>query len=211
MLSIYFVRHGQTEYSKRNAFCGSIDPPLTDEGRAMAEAVAARYGGEKWAAIYASPRLRTQQTAEPTAKRAGMKIFVEEGLREIDYGSWEGRPEKEVEASEPDAFHAWSSHPGLAAPPGGENAHEIAGRAMKALKAIRERHSDGKILVFSHKATLRIIACSLLGIDVDLFRSRVAQPVASITAFEFKKSGPLLIKLGDVSHLPPELASLDGT
>ncbi len=211
MLTLYFVRHGQTDYSRRNAFCGSIDPPLTDEGRAMAEAVGARYGNEKWAAIYASPRLRAQQTAEPTAKRAGMKIFVEEGLREIDYGSWEGRPEKEVEAGDPDAFHNWAAHPGMVSPPGGENANEIAGRAMRALDIIRGRHSDGKVMVFSHKATLRIIACSLLGIDVDLFRSRIAQPVASITAFEFKKSGPRLIKLGDVSHLPAELAALDGT
>ena len=76
MLSLYLVRHGQTDYSLRNQFCGSIDPPLNATGMRMADALAARYGAVEWAGIYASPRLRTRQTAAPTAKLAGLEVGI---------------------------------------------------------------------------------------------------------------------------------------
>jgi probable phosphoglycerate mutase len=211
MISFSLVRHGQTDYSRENRFCGSIDPPLNATGLAMAEALGARYGREHWSAIYASPRLRARQTAEPTARAAGIEVQIEEGLREIAYGEWEGRHESEVEASDGERFHAWAAHPGLVAPPGGETGREIATRAVAALDAIRARHGDGKVLIVSHKATLRVLMCALLGVDVDLFRVRIAQKVAAVSVIDWKKTGPLLQVLGDVSHLPPELRDAEGT
>jgi probable phosphoglycerate mutase len=211
MLSLYLVRHGQTDYSLGNRFCGSIDPPLNATGRHMAEALAARYGDEGWAAIYASPRLRTRETAAPTAARAGIEVQLEDGLREIEYGEWEGRAEAEVEATDGARYHAWAEHPGRVAPPGGETGVEIAARATVVIDAIRRRHADGKVLVVSHKATLRVLVCALFGIDVDLFRARIAQKVCAVSVIEFRKSGPLLQTLGDTSHLPPDLLAGDGT
>ncbi len=214
MLSLYFVRHGQTDLSLANSFCGSIDPPLNANGMRMAEALAARYGSERWAAIYASPRLRTRQTAAPTATEAQIDVQIAEGLQEIAYGQWEGRSEEEVQRSEPERFADWSAHPGRVSPPGGETAVDIAARAMPVIESIRKNHSDGKVLVVSHKATLRVILCALLGVDVDLFRARIEQRVAAVSVVEFKKSGPLLQVLGDVSHLgrfAPDLVDSEGT
>jgi probable phosphoglycerate mutase len=211
MLTLTLVRHGQTDYSRANRFCGSIDPPLNADGLAMAEALGAHLGAQTWTAIYASPRTRTLQTAGPTARRAKMEITVEDGLREIEYGSWEGRQESEVEASEPERFHAWASHPARVSPPGGETAVEIATRALAVVDAIRERHGAGKVLVVSHKATLRVLLCALLGIDVDLFRARIAQKVAALSIVELRASGPLLQVLGDDSFLSAELRAAGGT
>ncbi len=210
-LSLLFVRPGQTDFSLGTRFCGSIDPPLNATGLAMADALAARYGAAGLAAIWASPKLRTRQTAAPTAAAAALEVQLDEGLREIAYGEWEGRPEEEVAKVEPERFHAWADHPGKVAPPGGENAVEIAERALAAVDRIRARHADGKVLVVSHKATIRVLLCALLGIDVDLFRARIAQPVGAVSCVTFKKAGPLLERLGDVSHLPPSLLALDGT
>jgi alpha-ribazole phosphatase len=211
VLSLYLVRHGQTDYSLRNQFCGSIDPPLNATGMRMADALAARYGAVEWAGIYASPRLRTRQTAAPTAKLAGLEVGIEDGLREIAYGEWEGRSEAEVETSDGERFRAWAAHPGRVGPPGGETAVQIAERALAAVDAIRARHADGKVLIVSHKATLRILVCALMGIDVDQFRSRIAQKVCAVSVIDWKKTGPLLQTLGDVSHLPPDLLAADGT
>jgi probable phosphoglycerate mutase len=210
-LTLYLVRHGQTDHSLANRFCGSIDPPLNATGLAMADALAARYGSEGWSAIYASPRLRTRQTAAPTAALARLEVQIEEGLREIAYGEWEGRAEAEVEREDAQRFSAWAAHPGRVSPPGGETAVEIAARAMAVIDHIRSRMSDGKVLVASHKATIRILVCALLGIDVDLFRARIAQRVGAVTVVSFKQSGPLLERLGDTSHLPLELLAVDGT
>src|SRR5207302_11515346 len=123
-------------------------------GLAMAAAIARAYGKLGLTAIYASPKLRTRQTPAPTAAIAGLEVQLDEGLREIAYGEWEGRPEEEVERTEPERFHAWAAHPGKVSPPGGETAADIAARALPAIERIRARHSDGKVLVVSHKATL---------------------------------------------------------
>jgi probable phosphoglycerate mutase len=154
---------------------------------------------------------RARQTAEPTAKRAGIGLTIDEDLREIAYGEWEGRAEAEVERADPERFAAWAAHPGYVAPPGGESGAAIATRALAALARLRARHPDGKVLVVSHKATLRVLVCTLLGIDVDLFRVRIAQKTCAISVIDLKPTGPLLQVLGDTSHLPPELLAGDGT
>ena len=211
VLTLYLVRHGQTACSRENRFCGEVDVPLTESGLAMADALANAFGAESWTAIYSSPLLRARQTAEPLARRLGLELRNEDGLREIAYGAWDGRLESEVERAEPAAFHAWSADPGWVSPPGGETAWQIAARALPVVEALRERHPDGRVLAVSHKATIRILVCALLGIDVGLFRKRIAQEVGAVTAFEFRSTGPLLKALNDVSHLPPELRHGEGT
>ena len=211
-LSLYLVRHGQTDASLANRFCGRIDPPLNATGQAMAEALAARYGREGFAEIVASPLLRARQTAAPTARAAGLPVTLDDALVEIAYGEWDGRAEADVERDDAARFHAWAAHPGRVAPPGGETGAEIATRALAAVERIRARHPEGgKVLVVSHKATLRVLLCALLGIDVDGFRARIAQKVCAVSIIDFKPTGPLLQVLGDTSHLPPALLAGDGT
>src|SRR3954463_16075144 len=100
MLSLHLVRHGQTDASLNNRFCGRINPPLNATGLAMADALAARYGKHedgRFAEIVASPLVRAQQTAAPTARAAGLTVTSDEGLVEIAYGEWDGRTEADVE------------------------------------------------------------------------------------------------------------------
>src|SRR5258708_24100128 len=103
MLELWLVRHGQTDFSRENRFCGSIDPPLSDVGKRMAEALGAAHGGSKWDAIYCSPSTRAQQTIAPLASRAKAKPVLDEGLREISYGDWEGMKHEEAKSKFPDA------------------------------------------------------------------------------------------------------------
>src|SRR5437016_2487389 len=98
----------------------------------MAQAVGARLGHEPWNAIFASPKLRARQTAAPTVALAKMSLQLHEGLREIAYGEWEGRSEKEVASADAARFAAWNEHPGIHAPPGGESGLAIAARARSA-------------------------------------------------------------------------------
>jgi probable phosphoglycerate mutase len=212
MLSLYLVRHGQTDASLANRFCGRIDPPLNATGLAMADALAARYGLECFVEVTVSPLLRARQTAEPTASVAGLPLTIDEDLVEIAYGEWENLREADVERQDRERFCAWAAHPGRVAPPGGETGADIARRALAAVERIRSRHPDGgKVLVVSHKATLRVLICALMGIDVDLFRGRIAQKVCAVSVIDFKPTGPLLQVLGDTSHLPAELRAGDGT
>jgi probable phosphoglycerate mutase len=211
MLELYLVRHGQTDYSRENRFCGSIDPPLNDVGVRMATAFGVAYAALEWTAIYASPRTRAQQTAHALASRTNLEIGSEDGLAEIGYGEWEGLRHEEVQARWPEAYAYWSADVASRGTPGGETAFAVAARAAPVLERVRARHETGRVLLVSHKATIRILVCALLGLDVRLFRDRLSQGVAAVTKFEIKKTGAQLMQLGDVSHLPPDLRGIEGT
>ncbi len=201
MLTLHFVRHGNTEQSSDGVFCGDLDPPLTDTGLAQAEKLAKFTQSLKPTALYVSPKLRARMTAAPTAKATGLEPRIFDGLREISYGSWEGRHETEIAESEPKEYAAWVGDPALVSPPGGEGAFAIAARALPVLIEIKKAHVEGHVIVVSHKATIRVMTCALLGLHLGRFRDRVGCPTASTTTFEFGSRGAMLISLGDTHYL----------
>jgi broad specificity phosphatase PhoE len=200
-LTIYFLRHGETVASRSGSYCGALDPDLTPEGDEMAEDFAAAYKILAWEAVYCSPMKRTVATAEPLCKAVGMTPQLRDGLKEITYGCWEGKTPEEVNREFHDEYVRWLADPGWNGPTGGEKGVAIARRSSVVLEEIEETHQSGNVLVVSHKATVRIMLCSLLGIDIGRYRDRLAMPVAAISVVEMTAQGPLLKSLGDRSHL----------
>jgi broad specificity phosphatase PhoE len=210
-MNLYMVRHGQTAASRENRFSGSSDPPLTAVGEAMAAAFAQAYATVNWDAIYTSPMLRARQTAEPLSRLTGVPATVEDGLKEIAYGEWEGLRQDDVKQRWPEAFEYWADDVASRGTPGGETAFHVAARAMRVVDGIRFRHREGNVLIVSHKATLRVITCALLGLDVRLFRERIAEPVSAVTMFKVTSTTAMLTVHGDRSHLSEDLKNQEGT
>jgi probable phosphoglycerate mutase len=201
MLTLHLVRHGDTEQSSDGVFCGDLDPPLTPKGVTQAGKFAAIAKTLKAVAIYGSPKKRARMTAQPTIDATGIQATFDEGLREIGYGKWEGRKEVDIKAAEPEDYALWAADPAVHAPPGGESGYMIAARAIPVVERIRAKHTSGGVIVFSHKATIRVVVCALLGLHIGRFRDRVACPTASLTTFEFGERGPMLVRIGDTRHL----------
>ena len=88
-LKIYLLRHGETEYSQRGAYCGALDAELTAEGHQMAQAFAEAYRSIPWTDVYVSPMKRAIATAQPLCDAVGLPMQMRDGLREISYGAWE--------------------------------------------------------------------------------------------------------------------------
>lgn len=211
-LTLYLLRHGQTELSRADVFCGSgLDPELTPEGLQMAQAFTAAYRAKSWRSIYSSGLRRAIATAEPLCDAVGTTMQVRADLNEIGYGKWEGLTRATVERDYHDDYISWLADPAWHAPTGGELAITIARRSLRVIDEIKQQFSDGDVLVVSHKATIRIILCSLLGIDVGRFRYRLGCPVSSVSVVEFSQEGPLLHSLADRSHLSESLRSSPGT
>ena len=211
-LRLFLLRHGQTALSRANMFCGGrLDPPLTPDGARMAQAFADCYAATPWAAIYASPLQRALDTAAPLARAVGLPVAPRHGFAEIDYGRWDGKSVDEVDREYHDEYERWVADPAWNPPTGGETAVALAQRVTHAFEEIRTEHPDGNVLVVSHKATIRVALCALLGVDVGRFRYRFGCPVGSVSIIEFGAHGPRAETVAHRAHLSDELRALEGT
>ena len=107
---------------------GQLDVPLRPSGREAAEALARRLSGVRVDRIISSPMLRALETAQFVAR--GRPVEVDERLRELDYGRWEGLTYAEVEAHDPELRTRWEHDPGSTHSPGGESGDDVAARVL---------------------------------------------------------------------------------
>ena len=210
-LRLYFLRHGETSYSETGAYCGEVDAELTPEGTQMAEAFAKAYRSIPWTAAYVSPLKRTIATAKPLCEAVGLEMLLRDGLKEIRYGKWEDKTLDFVKQHYWDDYIRWLAEPAWNAPTGGETSVEISNRALAVIAEVQQKCATGNVLVISHKATIRIILCELLGIDLGRYRDRIDMPAGAVSIVKFDLHGPLLQVLGDRTYMGKELCSRPGT
>jgi len=199
---LYLARHAQTASSAVDSFNGRGELALTAHGREQARRLGVRLAGVRFAAVYRSPLGRTAETAALIAPRLPAQILA--GLIEIDYGRWEGLSPAQARAADPDRYRAWEDDPSAVAPPDGETATQVAGRALAALEEIRARHesSGAPVLAISHKATLRILGAALTGAPIAMYRRRWSQDECALDLVELRAGKEPFLRLwNDTSHL----------
>jgi broad specificity phosphatase PhoE len=209
---IFLVRHGATTLTAEDRFAGSTDVELSDDGREQAAALGDRLRTEQLDAVYASPMSRTLETASIVSRACNVSTSAVDGLREISHGHWEGLTRAEVEARFPDEYASWEGDPFTFAPAGGESGAAVLARALPALRAILDAHAGGRVLVVSHKATIRLLLSSLLGFDPRGYRDRLDQAPACLNVLDFRDPvRARLMLFNDTSHyasLPSQHAHL---
>jgi probable phosphoglycerate mutase len=198
---LYLVRHGATQLSAENRFAGAVGVDLSDEGRAQVRRLAERLAGDDIAAAYTSPLSRTLETAQLLAAPHGLALQRRDGLREISHGRWEGLTRQEVEQRYAKEYAAWEEDPFTFAPEGGESGLGVLSRALPVIREIVVAHPEQRVLVVSHKATLRLLMSSLLGFDPRGYRDRLDQSPACLNVVDFKDAvRARLVLFNDVSH-----------
>jgi probable phosphoglycerate mutase len=198
---LFLVRHGATVLSAEDRFAGSTDADLSDEGRRQAASLAERLSSEDIGAVYCSPLKRTVETATILARPHDLTPIGRDALREIDHGHWEGLTRGEVEAAFHDEYAAWEQDPFTFAPKGGESGVSVIARALPVLREIVTGHEGKRVLVVSHKATIRLVISSLLGIDARGYRDRLDQNPCSLNIVEFRDPvRARLMLFNDISH-----------
>ncbi len=201
MTRLYLVRHGATVAAPEDRFAGSIDVELSKRGREQAQALARRLSHTKIAAAYASPMQRTRDTAAIVAAPHGLVPGVDDALREVSHGHWEGMKRADVEAQFPMEYAAWEADPFTIAPEGGESGAQLIARTLPAIRQIVVRHDGESVLMVSHKATIRLVISSLLGFDPRGYRDRLDQSPAALNVLDFKDPvRARLMLFNDTSH-----------
>jgi probable phosphoglycerate mutase len=203
VLNLYLLRHGETEFSRGDRFCGDIDAPLTTAGDLMAERFADAYEDMHWRGIITSTRRRTIATAAPLAQRAGIRIRQDARLDEMFFGNWQGLTKKEAASRDPARYAQWRNDPMVGAP-GGESPYDVSARAVTAIDDLRARYDSGNILIVSHKTVLRLVFCRMLNIELRRYREYVDWPACALTVLELGPCHAVARLVTDERHLFPQ-------
>jgi probable phosphoglycerate mutase len=198
---VYLIRHGATELSAEDRFAGAIDVLLSDAGRDQAKRLGARLANEKIGVAFSSPMTRTIDTAKLIVEGHNIDVITVDGLREIAHGRWEGKTRQQVEREFPQEYARYEHDPYSFAPVDGESGLQVTARALPALLKIVEEHTDERIVIVSHKATIRLILSTLLGFDPRKYRDRLDQAPCALNILDFKDvTNTRLTLFNDISH-----------
>jgi broad specificity phosphatase PhoE len=157
---IVMLRHGETVGNSSVRFHGAADVPLSDQGRSQVRAAAQGLRQEVFDLVVASPLRRAWEAAVLVA--GGAPVRIEDGLREIDFGRWEGLTAEEIELRDPVLYREWRERaPGFEFP-GGEIRAEFRARVLTAFERVAASGAKSALLV-GHKGVIRTIGEQLLG------------------------------------------------
>lgn len=174
MAELWLVRHGQTDWNIEGRFQGQADVPLNAAGRAEAQKLANELACVPFEAIYSSDLERARETAEIIAAPHELPVRVDERLREISHGDWEGLHVSEIRAQAGTAFldPIQPRSPDFRSP-GGESVRELAARVNQVLSEIERAHPNGPVLIVSHAMPAATLTCQARGIGLELVRSHI--------------------------------------
>jgi broad specificity phosphatase PhoE len=162
MNDLLLIRHGATDLA--GTFCGHSDPPLNERGRQQVAALIEELASERIEAVYSSDLIRAHQTAVALTTAKAAPLCSLSGLREIDFGDWEGLSWNEVEAIDGQYAERWLvEYPSLAAL-NGEVVAAFETRVLATVETLLQ--IDGRpIAVVSHAGVMRVIMRRLGGFD----------------------------------------------
>src|SRR4030043_1885738 len=151
MTSVYLVRHGQTAWNKEEIFRGRTDVPLDETGLKQAELAGEYFKGMEIHAIYSSPLSRAWQTAQKIAQFHDLKVQPLDGIIDMSFGNWEGRPHQEIRESDSKTYRQWVETPHLVRLPGGESLDDVRVRAMSAVEELIRKNPGKTLVLVSHR------------------------------------------------------------
>lgn len=198
---VFLLRHGDTGLSRADAFTGSEDVPLSDEGLAHANELGERLSTFDIAAVYASSMQRAHETAQAVASRHNLPVQPVDALREIDHGHWDGLTRDEIATRYPEELAQYKQDPLHFRPQGGESPMDCFERAYPAFLEIIRTHSGQNLVVVAHQGTNLLLITKLLGGDLSRYGLLYGQRPACVNVLDLvDEEHAQLSLLNDVSH-----------
>ncbi|WP_328540944.1 bifunctional RNase H/acid phosphatase [Streptomyces sp. NBC_00344] len=198
------LRHGETALTPEKRFSGSggTDPELSATGLEQAERAAAAFAERGTIqAVVSSPLRRCRETAGAVAARLGLDVRIEDGLRETDFGAWEGLTFGEVRERYTDDLNAWLASPRTAPTGGGESFTTVARRVAGARDRLTARYAGRTVLLVTHVTPIKTLVRLALGAPPEsLFRMELSAASVSTVAY-FADGNASVRLLNDTSHL----------
>jgi probable phosphoglycerate mutase len=194
---VLLIRHGLTDTTGKRLTGRTPGIHLNEAGMRQAEELAQRLSRSRIDVIYSSPLERCAETAQPLAGGRGLQPKWDEGLLEVDYGDWSGRPLKEL-AKLP-LWQRLRASPADVRFPAGEAIREAQARGMAAVERLQAAHAAGVVAAFTHGDLIRLVVAHFVGIHIDLYQRLHVAP-ASVTALVISDGPARLVHYNDLGQ-----------
>ncbi len=200
MTKLFLIRHGQSEWNKRNMIQGQTNTMLTDLGKEQAFSLGKRLLKEDIDIIYTSDLLRAYTTAKIIANTIHKPLVSSEFIREINFGPWEGLSFEEIKEKYSEEYFTWLKEPDKLNINGAETLQIVQNRALKYIDYIIRENKDKNIAIVSHGAILKTIILGLLDINLSHYKN-ISLNNVSLIIIEFRDYNRVLTLFNDISHL----------
>jgi len=201
---VLLVRHGRTPTTGQVLPGRAKGLHLSEEGLAQAVEVAGRIGtladGGRGGpvAVYASPLERTRETAQPIARRLGLRVRSDRGLLECDFGEWTGAKLSDL-AKKPEWATVQRNPSGFRFP-GGESFLEMQTRMTAAIARLAAHHPGQTVVAVSHADPIKAVVAQAAGTPLDLFQRLTVAP-CSVSAIAYTGGGPFVLTVNSTASL----------
>ena len=201
MPTLYITRHGETEWNLEKRMQGWEDSPLTAKGRLNARDLGRRLREVHLDHLYISPIGRVRETVRMMDLDPKIPVTVDDRLREMHMGTWEGRTAAEIEVAHPIAHTSFWQTPHAYIPESGESFDEVRERILSFLERLADHKEDENILIVTHGIFLNIL---LTHLHQKPFATLWDPPFihgTSLTIVEYTDGEALIQLEADMSHV----------
>ena len=200
MVKVILIRHGETDWNREQIFRGRIDVALNEVGLAQAGAVKESLKDVKIDRIYSSPLSRAFETASVLSENRGLKVEIEKGFIDIDFGRWQGLSHEKVKEEHKGLYETWLAEPHKVVFPDGESLEDVSKRSMETLEKVIKNHPGETLAIVSHRVLNKVMLCASLGLKLSRFWY-IKQDTCAINRFEYKDGNYYLTLINDNCHL----------
>jgi probable phosphoglycerate mutase len=201
---IIAIRHGETAWNVDTRIQGHLDIPLSANGRWQAERLAGALRDVPLSAVYASDLTRAWETAQFVGQAQGLQVIKEVGLRERDFGDFEGKTFAEIELLLPEQSMRWRKRDPDFYPAGGESLIALRARVMEAAERLAAQHPGEQIALVGHGGVMDVLYRAATRLSIQAPRTW-ALGNAAINRLLWTPEGFTLVGWADTLHLDDDV------
>lgn len=201
MTTIYLVRHAEAEGNLYRIAQGHYNGIITPRGYQQLAALKKRFESVQIDAVYSSDLFRARTTARAIYEPKGLEVQLDEQLREVNMGSWEGRTWQELTMEDPQQMYNFNRDLSQWEIEGGESVAHARDRMIAALKRIAKANEGKTVAVVSHGAVLRITLGTLQGLSLQELGQTPHGDNTAVSCLEWDGETLRVVYRDDNSHL----------
>jgi len=186
------LRHGEPD--GEDCFRGSgIDHPLTALGWSQMQAAIAQ--NTQWNLIISSPLSRCLDFAKQLSSERSLELLVDDDLKEIGFGSWEGRSKEDIQLNDSEAYKQFCLDPVNRRPAGAEPLEKFSNRVWHKLEKLAAEHKGKRLLIITHAGVIRVVSAKTLGLSLNDVYNQLKIEYAATISCRFNDKGKAILLL----------------